>query len=132
MLEQDLLWRLKEADERFDRAQAELKEAEATVEWLQASIAELLIDKNAKTTAKYDGIGSVTLLKPLVRAEYDKNYQAELFTFVKDKGEESIIKTDIPWQSLGGFVGRILDTGQCTPGFITYWFKQSIRRNFSK
>ncbi len=128
--EKDLLIQLRVAKFRLEDAIKEKTEAQREFDRLEAVLVEMLTEKDAKTTANYDGIGSVTLLKPLVRAEYDKNRESELFEFVKSKGEEAIIKLSIHPQSLYGFVGRCLDRGDLVPEFVKYWLQPSIRCNF--
>jgi hypothetical protein len=132
MTEKDLLIKLREAKFKKEFLESELKAATAEFDKQEAILVEMLTEKDAKTTAKYDGIGSVTLLAPLVRAQTNKEYEGELFEFVKTKGEEAIIKLAIHPQSLNGFVGRCLDRGDQLPEFLTYYLQPSIRCNFVK
>jgi len=98
---------------------------------LKYIVANMLMDMDAKTTTKFE-IGSVSLLKPLVRAEIDKNREEEVFDFVRKVGEPEIIKLSIHPQSLYGFVGRCIDSGLALPDSITSWFEPSIRCNFKR
>jgi hypothetical protein len=132
MTEKDLLIKLREAKFNKEYLEVQLKAATMEYDKQEAILVEMLTEKDAKTTAKYDGIGSVTLLAPLVRAQSNKEYEGELFEFVKDKGEGAIIKLSIHPQSLNGFVGRCLDRGDLLPEFLKYYLQPSVRCNFVK
>lgn len=128
--EKDLLIDLRKAKLRLEQAIKEKTMAEKEFDKLEAIIVEMLTEKDAKVTAKYDGIGSVTLLKPLVRAEYKKEFEPQVFDFLKTKGEDTLIKLTVHPQSFYGFVGRCLERGDKLPEFITYYLQPSIRCNF--
>ena len=130
--EKDQLIKLREAKFKLEKAKQEQTEAQKEYDKQEAIIVEMLTEKDAKTTAKYYGIGSVTLMAPLVQAQTDKEHEEELFRFVKEKGESAIIKLAIHPQSLNGFVGRCLDRGEVLPDFLTYYLQPSIRCNFEK
>lgn len=132
MTEKDQLIKLREAKFRLEKSKLEQTEAQKEYDKQEAIIVEMLTEKDAQTTAKYDGIGSVTLLAPLVRAQTNKEHEEELFEFVKKKGEGAIIKLNIHPQSLNGFVGRCLDRGDKLPEFLSYYLQPSIRCNFVK
>jgi len=132
MTEKDLLIKLREAKFNKEYLESELKKATIEFDRFEAILVEMLTEKDAKTTAKYDGIGSVTLLAPLVRTQTNKEFEEELFEFVKQKGEEAIIKLAIHPQSLNGFVGRCLDRGDRLPDFLTYYLQPNTRCNFVK
>jgi hypothetical protein len=132
MTEKDLLIKLRETKFKLEDTTKAKTEAQKEFDRLEAILVETLTEKDAKTTAKYDGIGSVTLLAPLVRAQTNKEHEEELFEFVKQRGEEAIIKFAIHPQSLNGFVGRCLDRGDQLPEFLTYYLQPNTQCNFVK
>lgn len=112
--------RLDELDEARKAAQLEYDRAES-------QLVQSLIDREAKSTAKYEGLGFATLSKPKVYASYDKTKEPEVFSFIEQQGEKELIKLTVHPQTLNGFVGRLIEGGIGVPEYMTYYLKQGVR-----
>lgn len=130
MTEKEILTRMRDLKFELAETEARQKQLKAEFDYYKFLVARMLVDQEAKTTTKFDDIGSVSLLAPLVRADIDKVQQEEAFDFVRKCGEPEIIKLSIHPQSLYGFVGRIIEQGIPIPKCISYWFEPSVRCNF--
>ena len=106
----------------------QFKEAQAVLDKKEAQLINLLLDKEARRTADYEGIGSVTLMEPKLHASYTKEYEPQVFEMVRAK-EPEIIKETIHWSSFSKFVSGLVDEGKEIPKFVSYYFKQGIRFN---
>lgn len=130
MTEKDILARMREVKAELAEVEARQKELKSEFDYYKFLVARMLVDQEAKTTTKFDDIGSVSLLAPLVRATIDKEREEDAFGFVRQCGEPEIIKLSIHPQTLYGFVGRVIEQGIAIPKCIDYWFEPSVRCNF--
>lgn len=109
-----------EAEKLFDAAKKERQDAEdALIESLQA--------RNADATARYDGLGYARLSKPKLYASFKKEFEPQVFEFLKTEGRGDLIKETVHPSSLSGFVGEKVMLGIAMPPFITYYLKTSAR-----
>lgn len=129
MDERALLEKFVTAKTRLNKADAEKSDAEKEFEIARAQLADSLQERGAKTTAKYPGIGSVTMLEPRVQASYDKEREQDLFNFIKENGEAELVKLTVHPQSLNGFVSRMLKGEKGIPEFLNYYLRPSLRLN---
>jgi hypothetical protein len=106
----------------------QFKEAQAVLDKKESQLVNLLLDKEARRTADYEGIGSVTLMEPKLHASYTKEYEPQVFEMVRDK-EPEIIKETIHWSSFSKFISGLIEEGKEVPKFVSYYFKQGIRFN---
>lgn len=130
--EKELLIYTRKIKLELDAVTARKAQLENEYKALKYIVSTYLVDIDAKRTAMYEDIGSVSLLAPLVRAEYEKNQEEAVFDFVREAGEPEIIKLSIHPQSFYGFVGRCIDKGLEIPKAIEYHFEPVIRCNFIK
>lgn len=134
--EKELLEKFVNAKKRHEELELAEKQAKTELEQAETLLVQSLIDREAKATAKYEGLGFASLAKPRVYASFDKEREEEVFSFVKDQGEGELIKLSIHPQSLNGFVGRVLENGNAIPlirigeeetPLIKYFLKQGVR-----
>lgn len=118
----------------FRNARAAKKDAEAALEQVnkefadaETALIEALQARNAESTAEYEGIGYVSLVKPRLYARFDKADEEKVFQFLKGEGREDLIKATVNTQSLSGFVGERFEAGNSVPDFIKYYLKPSVR-----
>ena len=123
--EKDLVLEYKLAKDEVERLEDESKKAKHRFEVAQAKLVEDLRSKGASKTAKYDGVGTITLMKPSVGAR-SVNEDA-LFDYLKQIGRDDLIKPTVHHKTLSSFVKEMLDGGQEIPDFIEFWFKESTR-----
>ena len=125
MTERELVLEYKLAKDDVERLEDESKKAKNRFEIAQAKLVEELQSKGASKTAKYDGVGTITLMKPSVGARSEN--EDVLFDYLKQIGRDDLIKPTVHHKTLSSFVKEMLDGGQEIPDFIEYWFKTSTR-----
>jgi len=127
MTELELVLEYRNAKEEVDTLEDKLKLAKDRFDKAQIALVEELQSKGASQTAKYDGVGKVTMLKPLVGAR--SLDEEKLFGYLKEIGRDDLMKLTVHHKSLSSFVKERLDEGSEIPEFIEYWFKPSTRLN---
>lgn len=125
MTEKELVLEYSRAKEEVESLEESLKKAKDRFDKAQAKLVEELQTKGASQTAKYDGIGLITILKPLIGAR-SVNEDA-LFDYLKQIGRDDLMKMSVHHKTLSSFVKEMLDEGRDIPDFIEYWFKPSTR-----
>lgn len=125
MTEKELVLEYKLAKDAVERLEDESKKAKNRFEIAEAKLVEELQSKGASKTAKYDGVGTISLMKPSVGAR-SKN-EEQLFGYLKQIGRDDLIKPTVHHKTLSSFVKEMLDIGQDIPEFIEYWFKPVTR-----
>ena len=127
--ERDLVIELKQAREKLDGLKEATKAAQAEVNKTENALIEALRACDATSTAKYEGVGSFTRLKPRVYASYLKDRESEVFDFLMSQGREDLIKPSVHPQSLSAFVAEKLEAGTPLPEWITYYSAEGLRFN---
>lgn len=125
MTERELVLEYKLAKDNLESLEDDTKKAKSRFEIAQAKLIEELQSKGASKTAKYDGVGTITLMKPSVGAKSEN--EDVLFDYLKQIGRDDLIKPTVHHKTLSSFVKEMLDAGMEIPDFIEYWFKQSTR-----
>lgn len=125
MNEKDLVLEYKLAKDELERLDDETKKAKERFDKAQLKLVEELQSKGASQTAKYDGIGRITIMKPLVGARSEN--EDVLFDYLKQIGRDDLIRPTVHHKTLSSFVKEMLEGGQEIPDFIEYWFKPSTR-----
>lgn len=123
--ERQLVLEYNSAKEEVDLLENKIKIAKENFEKAQAKLIEELQSKGASQTAKYDGIGRITILKPLVGARSVD--EERLFGYLRQIGRDDLMKMTVHHKTLSSFVKELLDAGMEIPEFIEYWFKPSTR-----
>jgi predicted 2-oxoglutarate/Fe(II)-dependent dioxygenase YbiX len=127
MTERDLLQAYVEARRELEALSESLKESRAKYDQAEAALVEALIANDATATAKYEGLGFVSLQKPALFAAYSKEQEGKVFQFIRDNGMDSIIKPTVHHKSLSGFVSALVEEGKQVPEFISYYMKQGVK-----
>lgn len=127
MTELELVEKFREAKRKKEEASNTLEVASKEYDVVERELIETLEAKGATTTAKYQGVGFVSLTKPRVYASYLKEKQSSVFAFLKELQREDLIKEMVAPQSLSGFVKELLEAGQPVPECINYYLKAGAR-----
>lgn len=125
MTERELVLEYASAKEEVEKLEDTLKLAKDRFEKAQRLLVEELQSKSASQTAKYDGIGRITILKPLIGARSID--EEKLFGYLRQIGRDDLMKMTVHHKTLSSFVKELLDAGMDIPEFIEYWFKPSTR-----
>jgi hypothetical protein len=130
MTELELLVEYKNAREEVERLDEIVKSAKDKLEKATLKLVDDLQTRQASRTAKYDGIGSVTLKAPIINAR--STDEDKLFDFLKNVGRDDLIKPTVHFKTLSAFVKEQIgagDAGIKIPDFIEVWFKPSVQLN---
>lgn len=125
MTEKELVEKYISAKELFEKLEEEAKEAKKDFESIQIKLVEHLQLKSASKTAKYDGLGCISIMSPILGAR--SLNEEKLFQYLKETDRQDLIKATVHHKTLSAFVKEQLETGQEIPDFIEYWFKPSTR-----
>lgn len=132
MTEKELVEKYVSHRRLVEKLEEELKQEKQYLESTTQELIESMTARDAMTTAKYDGIGSVSLSKPRVFASYDKAVEDVVFDFIESVERAEIIKPTIHPASLSSFVSEMLEQGKAIPECITYYIKQGVKFNSIK
>ncbi len=125
--ERDLVIAMRDAKAKKDEAETALKSANEAYAEAESALIEMMEANDATSTARYEGIGFVTLGKPQLYASCSKEQEDMLFNFLSQEGRTDLIKTSVNSKSLSGFIKERIDEGTEVPGFISYYLKPSAR-----
>ena len=125
--ERDLVLAYKKAKDSADIFSCALSEANKEIMQAESALIELLDSKDAKSTAKYVGIGHVTLMKPRLFARYNKEDEDKVFSFLREEGRGDIVKETVHASSLSTFVKEAISDGKAVPEYIPYYMQAKCR-----
>lgn len=94
----------------------------------EAKLLELLNDEGKKASARYEGLGHVTCLDPVVGyANVPADKEEELFSFLKKEDRADLIKTAVHPSSLKAFISQQLKEGKEVPSYVQVGMVQRLR-----
>lgn len=127
MEERELLQNFIVAKTKKEQLQMQLDDAEKALAFHEGELIVYLNNRHAKKTAEYIGVGHATAAKPrITRAYYPKEYEPEMFDFVRKCQMGDIIKLQIHPSSLCSFLQKRLESLEDDiPGFV---FMDSIQK----
>lgn len=125
--ELELVDRFRKARQQKMEAKKVLELASKEYDVIERELIEALEAKGATTTAKYQGVGFVSLTKPRVYASYVKDNERDVFDFLKAQERADLIRETVAPQSLSGFVKELLEQGKPVPESINYYLKPGAR-----
>jgi DNA repair exonuclease SbcCD ATPase subunit len=126
-LEEQLLKQITQLRRNKESLEANLNEVKDQLEKLETRLIEDLTERNATATAKYEGIGHASLVKPRLFASYSKEDEGLVFSYIKTHGEASLIKNTVHPSSFSSFVNGLIQDGQKVPDFINYYLRPQVR-----
>jgi len=130
--ERELVVKYSMSCDDVDDLEARLKAAKKKKDAIELQLIEHLRSIDAKTTAKYEGIGSVTAVKPRLYASYNQGQAGDVFAWLEEIGRDELIKETVHPSSLSALVKDRLEEGFPPPECVSYYFKESVRINRNK
>lgn len=127
LTERDLVIKFRDVKLKKEKAEDAFEDAKSEYDKCEKELIEMLEANNATSTAKYEGIGHVSLVKPQLYASCKKENEEKLFAFLNTQGREDLIKQTVNSRSLSGFVKEIVDGGMTVPEFISYYLKSAAK-----
>lgn len=127
MKERQLVADYRKAKEHLELLEKEKSEAQKAFDKVQNELVEYLESIGATATARYEGLGRVSLTKPTLYASVLKENQEQLFSFLESIGRSDLVKPMVHHKTLASFVEESLNEGSDLPEFIKYSFKSTAR-----
>lgn len=125
--EQDLIVRFRDARDKRDAAKTALDGANSEYDHAEAALIELLQSRNATATARYPGVGYVSLVKPRLYASCKKENESRLFEYLEREERTDLVKQSVNAAALSGFVKEKVEAGAPIPEFISFYLQPSVR-----
>lgn len=127
MNEHDLVVEFRKAKERHAQLKQETTKAQLEIYELERKLVDLLQAQEKTASARYEGVGFVSLMSPTVYANYEEENSTALFEFLRKLDRDDLIKNTVNAKSLSSFVKQLLDDGKEIPGCIKYYLKTGLR-----
>lgn len=127
MDEKEMLIQLKLARQKCDELKSQSVEADRELDRIETQIVDYLEAKQASSSAKYDGIGYVTIEKPKLHASVNKEDRPKLIEYLKNLGKSDLVIETIPNKSLNEFVKECLTEGFELPDYINHYFERVVK-----
>lgn len=125
--EMDLVFKYRYAKELLESKQLQLDEAKKSVENIETELIDLLQAEGKERTAKYEGVGFISLMSPKVYASCLKEKEEELFSYLRSEGREDMIRPTVNARTLSSYTKELMEEGKNVPECISYYMKPSIR-----
>jgi hypothetical protein len=127
MSERDLVLSLKNRRVERKEIEAKLDEIKYAEAEAETALIEYLESIGASQSAKYDGIGSATMVKPRLFASCSEENFDKLRDYLIKNERADLIKEKVMPQTLSVYVAELVEQGREIPEFISYYLKQSVR-----
>ena len=90
-------------------------------------LVEYMEDTGATSTAKYEGLGRVSLQSPILHAKFDEENRPIVFDFLRKNGMDDVIKETVHHSTLSSFIAGLIKEGKPIPPFISTTYRKTIR-----
>lgn len=126
--EQALLIKYREAKQQLEALKAKLAEMQEVFNNAEEELIDLLNEQGKEASARYSGVGWVTLSKPRVFANCKIDNYPLLFKYLHNQKRGDLIRKTVNPASLSSFVKEILESSKKKiPPFISYYLKPGLR-----
>ena len=109
-----------------DDLKLQLAEATKLRDDLEAKIIKNLMDDGKSATAKYDGLGHLTIVEEAAHASIEKGRQDDVKAYLREIGREDLIKETIAPASLSTYVRECLKTNSELPPGVSFYRGQHL------
>ena len=131
MDEKELLLQLKEARRKCEDLKTQSVEANRELDGIETQIVDYLESKQASSTAKYDGIGYVTIEKPKLHASCNKENREQLVlylvNYLRSNGYAEMVIETVGNKSLNTFVKECIEKGMEIPEYVNHYFERVVK-----
>ena len=119
--ERTLVERFSSLKLRVDELDTALKIATKECEETEARLMKLLEDDEKKCSAKYQGLGHVTIVEGKGYSAIEKGRQEDVLGYLKEIGRDDMIKTTVHSATLTAFVNQCLKQNEPLPPGVTHY-----------
>lgn len=125
--EKELVVEYAQRKKSYEELKALCSDAFSKLEQTTQKIIEYMEDTGASSTAKYDGLGRLTLTKPQLYAKFEEESRTEVFDFLRENGMSDIIKETVHHSTLSSFIASLIKDGKPIPAFISTSYRKNVR-----
>jgi len=126
--EQELVIAIQKAQELKSSLKEKSTSCQKDLDKAQDELGALMEAQGKTTTAKYEGVGFVTLGTPKIRASYHKEDEAKVFEYLRGEGRDDMIKESVHPSSLSSFVKELIQV-ECKnpPDCINHYLQPQVK-----
>lgn len=128
-IEKDLVSEFKQAKEEAENQKKLHSAAVEKFEQAQSRLVEYMEDSGVTSTAKYDGIGQVTLKAPVLSARFEPEDSEKVFEFLRGEGMDDVIKESVHHSTLSAFIAQKIRDGKAVPEFFRFSYRKIVQFN---
>lgn len=125
--ERELVAEYRKTRDELDVINTRKKELEKKSAGIEAKLVEIMTEKQATSTAKYQGVGFVGLEKPRIYGSIPVENIEQAFEYFRSIGLSDIIKESIHPGTLSSYVKETIENGGEVPEFISYYMKPTVK-----
>jgi len=125
--EKELLIQLKKARQNCEDLRVQTVQANKELDGIETQIVDCLEARQASSTAKYDGIGYVTIEKPKLHASCNKENREQLVLYLRGMGHGDMVIETVGNKSLNMVVKECIDNGLEIPEYINHYFERVVK-----
>lgn len=126
-IERQLVTRYSELDRKCKNIQTQLEVQKKERDEVEEELLDLLKDEGKTSSARFEGIGHVTCIKPRPQARVIQGQELVLFDALKKMGRGDLIKTSVNASSLTSLVRQRLEEGSSIPEGSTYYIVERLQ-----
>lgn len=127
MTEQELLNSYVTARKEVKRLDDLLKEAKDVLEKAETLLIGYMDDNSITSTAKYDELGRVSKIAPMLRVSIEPGKEPEAMDFLRSIGEGNAIRETIHWKTLSSIMKGKIEKNEPLPDSFKYYFQEQVR-----
>ena len=127
MDEKELMLNYVTARSKVEELDSQLKEAKEVLNSAETSLIEYMENEGITATAKYEQLGKLTLVSPMLRVNITPGCDTDAFEYLKEIGEESAIKQSIHWKTLASVMKPKVEANEPLPECFSYYFQKQTR-----
>jgi len=125
--EKELVVEYAQRKKRYEDLKSLCSEANQKLEETTQKIIEHLEDTGASSTAKYDGLGRITITSPVLYAKFEEENRGLVFDFLRENGMSDVIKETVHHSTLSSFIASLIKDGLPVPAFISTSYRKNVR-----
>lgn len=125
--EKELVVAYVNARNRYEEQKAISTQAYNEMQRAVLKLVEYMEDVGTTATAKYDGIGRVSMTKPILSAKFDEEHRSELYEYLRREGLSECIKETIHASTLSSIIRQKIEQGEPLPDFIQTSYRKDVK-----
>lgn len=127
MSEFDLVIAVRDKRAKVSELTDTLKNLKQDLAETEYKLIEALNAEGKESSARYEGVGFVSLSKPQLFASYLKENEENVFKFLQDSERSDLIKPTVHAKSLSSYVSELIESGKSVPSYINYYLKPTLK-----